>query len=311
MAEHDAPREEPRVPGGPRIGVAVATVLVLVVGTVGFLFLQSRGSALALTLSKGRTYSYHATMSTDGAFSSQGQPRPISFKFVTDVTMHVTDVDTHGVASIQVGTTNTSGTLNGQVLPPTPTSSTTMKVAPDGSIVSGGDIGLATSGGAGNSIAGASQFLPILPDGKVKPGDTWTKSFDQAFPLGSGTLHYASRNRLLRYESLNGVRSAVVQSTITVPLQMTLDIQRIVEASGRSLSQVGLPAGSDPRIAYKGTSAIDLTAWLDPAAGVLLKSDLQAKMDFTMTFQGFPASQIPAGATATFTGTVSMTLTKA
>ena len=166
-----------------------------------------------------------------------------------------------------------------------------------------GDDGSSCASNSFSNLPGTDQFMPLLPDHSVKPGDTWTKSFTQAFPFGSGSLTYSSVNSLERYETAGGVRTAVIHTTMSVPIDLTMDLRRILALSGQDRS---LPRGTNRTIVYAGKLSMTQTAWFDPKMGQMVKSSSQGRFEFTMRFRGFPArSGQPSGQIA-FAGTMSV-----
>ena len=164
-----------------------------------------------------------------------------------------------------------------------------------------------TTGGSGFDFPGTDQFTPVLPDHPVKPGDTWTKSFDQTLPFGGGDLSYTSHNTFVRYEKVSGVKAAVIRSTMSVPLDLTIDLRKLLDTYGQGAP---IPKGSHPTIQYGGRVSMDQTAWFDPIGGSLVKTLLVAQFDMQMQFKGFPSKQLPGGGQVAFAGSMTLTLTR-
>jgi hypothetical protein len=135
-------------------------------------------------------------------------------------------------------------------------------LAPDGLVAAAPAPGTFT-------VPGSSQFLAILPDRPVRPGDAWTS--DVRLP-GRTTLRAMSR--LERYERWRGRDVAVVTS--------------------RSFGPFDMAAGA---VRSRGTVDGRSTTWLDPAAGLVVKVD----HTFTTTFT-------TGGPAAGFTGTYRLRL---
>ncbi|TMK80672.1 MAG: hypothetical protein E6G47_06335 [Actinobacteria bacterium] len=201
---------------------------------------------------------------------------------------------------------NISGNFNGQPVANTSQYTSRIQVARDGRILVGGDLA-STTGGSGFDFPGTDQFTPVLPDHPVKPGDTWTKSFDQTLPFGGGDLSYTSHNTLVRYENVSGVKAAVIRSTMSVPLDLTIDLRKLLDMYGKGAP---IPKGSHPTIQYGGSVSMDQTAWFDPTGGSLVKTLLVAQFDMQMQFKGFPSKQLPGGGQVAFAGSMTLTLTR-
>jgi hypothetical protein len=281
--------------GGPirrwgRVAIAAAALLALVAGAIVFLLPRgSGGTAFALQYSTGQTLRYQMTMTMDAHLTSTdlGLDQPVKGTFEMTFSMRVVSVDGAGTATIDVTLVKGSATVGGQTTRLPKGFHTQVGIAKDGQLVSGGGLSAAI-GGSGFGPPGSDQFTPLLPDHPVVPGDTWSKDFDVPFPFGGGSLQYRTRNELVRYEDVAGVRTAVIQSDVTVPLDFTLDLRSLMEATGQSTSD--FPSGSDPKIAYGGQMVFSATDWFDPASGQEVKELLNGNMDMRMTFKGFPAS---------------------
>src|SRR4029453_6150055 len=108
-----------------------------------------------------------------------------------------------------------------------------IQIASDGRVLSAGGLSL---GGAGQTqgfgFPGMGQLTPILPDdgdaGSV--GDTWDKEFSQDFPFGDGTIEYSATSTYLRNETVDGREAAVIQTQMTVPIDLTLDLAKLLDA---------------------------------------------------------------------------------
>jgi len=302
-------RRRARRPKG-RVLVAVGLVVALAAGAFGYLSLRrsSGGQATALSMSfpKGQTFSYGLSMTMDGTIRAGSQSGPLKGTITETLSWKVASVDAKGIATVALTAGNISGNFNGQPVSNTSQYTTTIQVAPDGRILVGGDLA-STTGGSGFSFPGTDQFTPILPDHPVKPGDTWTKTFDQTLPFGGGELTYTSHNTFVRYEQVSGVKAAVIRSTMTVPLDLTIDLRKLLDTYGQGAS---IPKGSHPTILYGGSVSLDQTAWFDPVGGSLVKSLLAAQFDMQMQFKGFPSKQLPSGGPVAFAGSMTLSLTR-
>lgn len=198
-------------------------------------------------------------------------------------TVTVDSVDSSGVASVSVTVTNVSLTSTVNIGNGLTTSTATipalppvsLKMTPDGRIVSVNGVtipGNLMSGiGVGGNIASA-----VLPDKAVKPGDTWTKTYDDASPGGGGSIHVTATSTYLRDESFHGVQAAVVETASTTTIN--LDSKRATPTS-----TVGL----------KATETSDATSWIDPGSHRLLKTLMTSSNEMTMSSGGPAAGAIP------------------
>jgi hypothetical protein len=295
-----------RLPGS-RKSIALALVVVLVAAAGVYLFLNrsnsTGGTALALTLSRGQTYGYHMDMSFNGTIKLAGQAAPVTMQFAEDFTWKVESVDSNGVATVTMTVTSLSSTINGKLSPAEGPLTVEVRVAKDGRILTAGN--LAVTGVSNNTEAfpGTDQFLPLLPDHPVKPGDAWDKTFDQDFPFGTGKIHYVAHNSYLRNENVGGVQAAVIAGTVRIPLDLTIDPAEISKAVGVSADPFA-PKGA--KVLFSGTMDLTQTAWLDIAKHTLLKGSISGTMDMTIELKGVPApAEVPDGKIG-FAGTVTM-----
>ena len=286
--------------------LALVAFLALACGSV-----TAQAQTLALAYKSGDTYKYtfHSTANENidaGAISI-----PITLDMRAQETVTVSSVDSSGTADLSITLSNitmkssTNGVTSTTTGMPSPTIH--IKVAADGRAVSGtGD----TFGGSPFMMlagTGGGFTSAVLPDSAVKPGDTWSKSYDQATPMGSGAIHITTKSTYLRNEG----STAVVQTTSTATIDITTDMSKTLGG------QVGPPIPAMPgaalqSLSIKGTLSTDVTTWLDPSAHRVVKSHMTGKTNATMTINMTSTTTIP-GLTGPFTikGTQTQDLTPA
>jgi hypothetical protein len=150
----------------------------------------------------------------------------------------------------------------------------------------------------------------ILPDKPVKPGDTWTKNYDQGNPKGStGSIHVTSDNKYLRDEKVNNVNAAVVESKINTNLDLTFDMSAL---GGTALFPSTSSSSGLKSMGFKGTTANDVTSWIDSSARRIVKSHSTGSLDATLTFN-VSGGTAPPGLTGplTFKGTQTLDMNPA
>lgn len=272
----------------------------------------SRATMLYVAFVQSSRYHYHVTL--EGTASvGQGSDRPIDIDSSANVTWRITGVDAAGNTTIDVALDNLRTTVTGSVLPGSTTTTTTtsgsqhrtITVAPSGEIVSGGG----TLGAAadltpfpGISPPGADQFLAVLPDHSVKPGDTWSKSVTLPGPPGQPGITFTTSNRFLRYDTLKTGRAAVVETRADVPIDTTVDLgQPPAGVPGAPPS----PAVPQPglKIQTRGTLSFDSTTWFDTRTHLVERTRSVTSSDMTTSLSGSPLPQ-PPGGSALFPGTV-------
>jgi hypothetical protein len=304
------PARGPSLPKGRR-PIALAMVVFLVAGVGAYFFLSRRsaagGEAFALALSRNSTYSYDVNLGMNGTMTVQGQQMPFNMQLDQALSWRVESTDADGTAHVAVTVQTDSARFNGQPAPAIPTESMQIRVAKDGRILSAGGFeigGFSSNSELGSLVPGSDQFMPLLPDHPVKVGESWTKRFDQELPFDMGRLRYDVDSTLLRYEVVDGKRTAVLFSRLSLPLDMTIDLRKVLEASGNSAGQ--LPDGINPRMKFGGSVTMRQTAWFDRARGELERSSVNANFDMSIDFEGLPQQANPPAGAMRFTGTMNV-----
>jgi hypothetical protein len=273
---------------------------------------QAQAQTLSLAYSKGATYTYKAHMALDETVDLGAVKEPVTVDMTATETETVQSVDSSGVADISIKLTGVTvkTTVAGQVATTTTTVPTEdIKVGSDGRVL--GINGLAFSGGSPFGAAGGGGTgSAIFPDGTVKPGDTWSKNYDQTNPLGSGSVHVTTTSKYLRDETINGTQTAVVQTTINTPMDMTIDFSKFAQLTGGDATT--FPITGLQGMAIKGTQVANATTWLDAKGHRVVKSTMSSKIDATFSFVMAAGSSMP-GLSGPFAikGTQTMDLTAA
>jgi hypothetical protein len=263
--------------------LGIATILVL----TGFLYVATRPGdvALALKFTPGQTVRYRVVLTMNGTVARETESFPYQVNVEETVLWRVESVDAQGIATVDLSVEDGTVTLNGQARPSSSGApATLLQAAPDGRILSVRDPGVVPGRGAGAGFPGLDQLTPILPTGPVSPGSSWLRAFDQAYPLGAGTVHYTTANRFVRYEDVGQIRTAVVSGSQSVPVEVTMDANGL---SGVRASPG--PGGDEPTIAYRGMSSVRQTAWVEPRGGALVKMATMGTVDMAVSFRDFPS----------------------
>jgi hypothetical protein len=295
------PPPEPETPTRRRgmIALAVAVVLVVVAGLIAFAITRSdpaEAQPLALSFTQGqeRTYDVHQTMDANISSSLFGN-EPLSMDVSQVVGWKVVSVDEAGTATIEVTISDMSGTLNGTEVPSAPAPLIEIQIAADGRVLSAG--GLSLGGAAetqGFGFPGMGQLTPILPDDgdAVSVGDTWDKEFSQDFPFGDGTIGFSATSTYVRNETVNDREAAVIETEMSVPIDVTLDLAELLDALGPQITgatgAAGLEQLGDGSIAYVGRGTFTQTSFVDLDAHEMLKTQSRGRFAISMTFEGIP-----------------------
>lgn len=279
-----------------RIVILVALVVALT-GAGFFVLTRPRGPdvALAFGFEEGDTSRYRVTMSMDGTIDTALADLPLVGELAETVSYHVMDVAGDGAATIDVGVESVSGSFSGQPLPASTDLEIRMVIGPDGQLreIDGEPVPEALQGGwtdpSGTGGLPGMQSFPLLPDGPVGPGDEWVKDVEQPLPFGVGEIRLHSENEFVRYEEVGAVRTAVIESAITSPIDWTIDLAELAELGDQleepdtSLAEVeGLPTS----VSYRGDVEQDQVTWLDPDRGEVVRSELSGTFDITTRAEG-------------------------
>lgn len=227
----------------------------------------AQAQTLSLGYHSGGAYKYSFHSTTKQTLGTSGMTVPAGIEISATETVKVKSVDSSGTAElgITLGNFNVKSTTAGvtNITTGVPDTTLDVSVAADGRVLNMD----------GNQFAGANPFLlfpglgggffvsAVLPSNAVKPGDTCSKSYDQANPGGTGTVHPTSQSKYLRNESIQGVNAAVVETTSDDSMDMTLG----APAAGAAASGFG-------GLSIKGTVTSDVTTWIDPTTHRLLKT---------------------------------------
>lgn len=298
--------------GRSRIMLAILLVLALVAASLAYLFLRpgSSGSAVAMSMgfAEGQRHTYKLNLAINGSIVASGQTVPIAEHVTETMTWKVKKVGSNGVATVDASVRHVTVSVNGKTVKVPAMSHLTFQVGQDGQMISGDAMALTSgSSSSGTSVPGLDQFTPLLPDHSVKPGDSWSKTFDQPNPFGTGSIHYTTQTSYVDNEPMQGVNAAVLHSSSTIPLDMTIDLRKMLDAVGSSgASHLN---GSNPKFTYKGTVTLDQTSWFDASQNRLLATQANGRFDLDLSVSGLPAGQSFPGGDIKFTGDATVGLT--
>jgi hypothetical protein len=261
---------------------AVLAVFAIACGAV-----PAHAQTLALAYHSGGVFKYkiHTTA------NEQVMNIPIRTELSALETATVKSVDSSGAADLSIELTNitmkytygsTTSTTTGMSLPPVE-----LKIAADGRIVSVNGIAAMSALSFGSATSG-SIVSAVLPDTPVKPGDTWSKTYDQAIPVGSGSggIHVTTTSKYLRDETLQGINAAVVETKSDATINFATDTSKLLP-SGSTKSSFPVPtggAGSSYAMTLKGTVISDVTTWIDPNGRRIMKSHETSTTDISLDF---------------------------
>ena len=294
----------------------LALLVLFFVAACGSIGAQAQTVSLAYKAGDTYKYGFHAVLKY--TIAASGMSIPLDMDLSAKETVTVKSVDSDGTADMSVSISNLSmkmslnGTTNTTTTPNT-AATIDMKVAKDGRVVSVNGSAFGSNALPGVSGMQGGVVSAILPDHPVKPGDTWTKSYDEPNPLGGSSIHATSNNTYLRDDTVSGVKAAVIESKVTTNLNITLDLGAMLGATGATPGTATPPgAGS---LTMTGTAKSDTTSWIDTSARRLVKTHSTGSVDATMNVN-VPAGSTPTTAPAltgpiAFKGTQTLDLTPA
>jgi hypothetical protein len=276
--------------------------------------------SISLAYKAGDTYNYALHFVLKYTIGVQSMSIPLDLDLSGKETVKVKSVDSSGVADATVTVSDLSAktTVNGTTNTTTTASTTVeVKVGPDGRVISVNGSAMGNSASfPGMSGSDSGLVSAILPDKPVKPGDTWTKSYDEAGVMGStGTFHVTSDNKYVRDEKVSSINTAVVESKINANLDLTFDMSKLAGGGTPLFPSAGAGNTGSAGIqgmTIKGTTTSDVTSWIDSSARHIVKSHSTGSVDATLAFQMEAGQTIP-GLTGpiTFKGTQTLDMNPA
>jgi hypothetical protein len=257
----------------------------------------ANAQALALTYKSGETYKYKLHSTANEMIDAGVMKLPVKLDLKADETVTVKSVDSSGTAGLSIDLSNVvmssvTGSDSSATATPGMTMPTiSMTVAADGRILSVN--GNSFGGNPFTQFTGGGAFISaVLPDKAVKPKDTWSKDFDQANPMGTGSTHVTSTSTYLRDETLKGIKAAVVETKTNGTVDITIDVSKALAGAPDS-SMAGIPAGLLQSVSVKGTITSTVTSWIDPSGHRIMKSQKAGTINAKMTFTGMSGQAMP------------------
>lgn len=260
--------------------LALVALLVVACGTVNVVHAQT----LALAFKAGDTYKYKFHSSTKQNITMGAMSMATNIDLSADESVTVKSVDSTGAADLTLTISNfavktvTGGITNTTTM--TTIAPTDVKIGSDGHLITfdGDTVTSSNPFLAFTALGGGFFITAVLPDHSVKPGDTWSKTYDQTFPGDTGTgVHVTSNSKYLRDESVNGVKAAVVETKSTGTVDSSL------KSTGFGLT-------------INGTLTADVTTWIDPSGHRVIKTHSTSTDTGTLDFSSSSTSanqQIP------------------
>lgn len=271
----------------------VALLALLTVGCGSVLQAQ----AISLAYSKGDQYHYAVHLTAKLTMGAGLVAIPLDVDMTATETASVQSVDSTGAAdflltfqNVNLKTTTSFGqTTNTSTTTQLPFPSQELKIGPDGRVLSIDGTTMMQSTEIG--LAGSGLLISaVLPASAVKPGDRWSKDYDQANPSGGGSVHVSTTSQYLRDETVSGTRAAVIETKSTATLNLTLNLGSLPVPGLTPDSPSPSPAGDQVPpltglgdMAVTGTIKSDVTTWVDPSSHRILKSHMTGTDDVSLS----------------------------
>lgn len=271
--------------------------IALFVAACGSIGVQAH--TISLAYKAGETYKYKLHVVLNYTVAAQGLSIPFNIDMSGKETVKVKSVDSSGTADLAIDVSDITAktTVNGTTNTTTTTTSTSVeiKVGPDGRIVSVNGNALGSSGSLpGMSGAEGGLVTAILPDKPVKPGDKWTKNYDQTNPMHStGAYHVTTDNTYVKDEKVGSTDTALVESRIKADLDLSFDMSTLAGEGGTGFFPSAGGSGGIKGMSMKGTTKSDVTTWIDTSARRIVKSHSSGSVDATLSFILAPGATTP------------------
>lgn len=278
----------------------LALSALLIFATLACGATPAHAQTLSLAYKAGDAYHYKLKVSSSETVDAGVMAVPFQMDLMADETFTIKSVDGSGVADVTLSLTNVNlkmssavgGSSTTTTISKLPFPDEDLKVASDGRVISVN--GMSVSNILPTGLVGGGYFMSaVLPDNPVKPGDTWSKVYDETNPGGTGSIHVASTSKYLRDEKVKGVNAAVVETTSTMTIDVAMSGPGSHPPTGGVLPQspTSIPnVGSVGPITIRGTITTDVTSWIDPGSHRILRSRMSAKNDMTISVATAPSA---------------------
>ncbi|HZP82715.1 MAG TPA: hypothetical protein VFB21_13830 [Chthonomonadaceae bacterium] len=224
----DTPFQNDKVVLGARTFAARCGLCALLIAPLAASAGQGGNSPVMLRMKfkPGDVNRYRMTMQMNMTMHMPNQPQPMTVPVNMMMTMEqkVDSVDAKGNGTVVTTIQNQQVTANGQTAPSPQVPPVTMRLSPQGKILS-------TQGMPANQVTnmmgnpfgsgGANGLTVLLPAKPVKPGDSWT----QPVRLPGSALSGTTKNTLIRYENVGQFRTARIHTVANLTLKMMMDGQ--------------------------------------------------------------------------------------
>lgn len=231
--------------------------------------------AFSLDFKADQSFRYQVHVTVSGNLASTAGSLPVNSDQTVTETVKVVQVKPDGTATLGVEVAPAQGQKRSYQL----------EVARDGRILTGGDDAVSSRT---PTVPGSDQLTPLLPQGKVHQGDTWSGNYSRPNPFGSGSLSFAYTSKYLRDEKVGSYDTSLIETRIHGPLVFDIDLAKLFSATGQA-APPSIPPGA--KIHYSGS--LDTTAdyWLDSASRQVVKETQKGTYSLTYDLANLPSGQ--------------------
>jgi hypothetical protein len=237
--------------------------------------------ALTFAFNQGDQHSYALHESWDNTIGVGALVQPTHIEVSARETLAVTSVS-KGVANATITFADfklDEGTPDGTVPTSTfPATTEQLQIAADGRVLTLGGISLTVS--RNFRMTGTGNWITALISGTaVNPGDSWSKEYDEASPVGSGGTRLSTKSTYLRNEMFQGENAAVVETSSS-------------ETSDITIKDDSSPPPTEGIYGARniGRATSDVTTWIDLGTHQILKTRMTARTEVMSTYLVVPAA---------------------
>ncbi|HJR18822.1 MAG TPA: hypothetical protein VJ922_03800 [Actinomycetota bacterium] len=293
----------------PRVAIVLLAVLLVGVALAAVLGPSASAANLKYVFASGETHRYSLAMTFDFRAASPGFGGGTFRGSMESILRQTTTaVDDRGVATIQYVIEKmriTEGKLSTNI--PPGTTPLTIRMAPDGRVIEARGRSLLKIRESDpvadiSGLFGPEAFGPILPDGRVDPGESWEINEEMANPFGD-TIRYQGTAQLLKRDTINGQEAAVIKSNTNTPFNFRMSFADLGDFAGTDV-----PAELRRAVMnFNGYFTTDFTQSLATKSGFLLSALGDLKMTGTLSFENVPDEVKNLSAVFNMTFQVTMT----
>ena len=136
---------------------------------------------------------------------------------------------------------------------------------------------------AGTFYYFVDMLFPVVPTGSTSEGASWPVSFEASLPAATGSATYEGTGELLGYDEIEGTNAAQVRNELTFEYDYEIIASEAAMLAGGS--------ASTGTIGVSGTGSMTVIGWIDPATGVVLRSEIVGSYDVVFAYRDFPTEE--------------------